>query len=98
MSAQPESVQPPQQQQVMTEEDADAQFATVLWFDEQNALGKFNEYAGQCIAICGERVVAVAPTWAELHRLVDALGDSINQFRVIVRYMATGPNDPLYWR
>lgn len=96
MSAQPQpAAQPDAEQQFMTEEDAKHAFASVLWFEAQFAAGKLAEYEGQYVGICGERIVAAAPDWDELNRRLDALGDSIPQFRVVVRYVP-GLNDPYY--
>lgn len=98
MSAQPQPAQPQEKQQVMTEEDADRAFASVIWFYDQIAAGRFVEYEGQFIGICGEQVVAAAPSRPELYQKLDALGDSIKQFQVVVRYIPSGPNDPYFGR
>jgi hypothetical protein len=73
----------------MTDEDEQAQFASVLWFEEQNAAGKLLDYQKQFVAICEKQIVAAAPERAELNRRLDALGDSIPQFRVVVRYIGS---------
>lgn len=68
-------------------EDGDAMFASVLWYESQRAAGQFKEYEGKHIAILGQQVIASAPGLDELSRQLDALGDSINQRRVVIKYV-----------
>jgi hypothetical protein len=73
-------------QQFMTEEDARAQFASVLWYEAANAAGQLDEYQNTNVAILGDRILDEHPDLNELHRRLDALGDTIPQFQVVVRY------------
>ncbi|MDB5305900.1 MAG: hypothetical protein JWO38_102 [Gemmataceae bacterium] len=90
MSAKPQPITGPPPgptgQQFMTAEDAEAQFASVLWYEAQNAAGKLPDYHEHFVAILGERIIDTDPDESELNRRLDALGDTIPQFQVVVRY------------
>jgi hypothetical protein len=87
-------VTPPQAatgQQYMTE-DARAQFASVLWYEAANAAGHLDDYQNTNVAILGDRIPDAHPDLHELNRRLDALGDTIPQFRVVVRYRGSFEN------
>ena len=78
-------------------EDGDAMFASILWYENQRAAGKFKEYERKHIAILGEKIIAAAPSMEELSRQLDALGDSINRMRVVIKYVPS-PDDLVIYR
>jgi hypothetical protein len=94
MSADPHQPAPPSESRPpeYTEEDAEAQFKSVLWYEDANAAGKLNDYQSTFVAILGERIIDADPDEDELNRRLDALGDTIPQFQVVVRYRGSFEN------
>jgi hypothetical protein len=93
MSAIPKPVEPARQQH-MTEEDGDAMFKSLIWFEKQRGARKLLDYQKMWVAVLGEQIIDADRSEEELNRRIAALGDSINQFRVLVRYLRG--SDELY--
>jgi hypothetical protein len=90
--------QPPEirEQELGLVEDGDAMFESVLWYEEQRVAKKLQSYEKKYIAILDKQIIdADADKQALYHRL-DALGNSINQRRVVVRYVASIEDLRLY--
>jgi hypothetical protein len=77
-------------------EDGDAMFQSILWYEAQRAAGKLKEYERMHIAIYGEEVIDADKDKYELYRRLDARGNSINQMRVVTRYVPHPDDTVLY--
>jgi hypothetical protein len=77
----------PLEQREMTQEDFQALMAAEIWLDKLNSAGETLQYQKMWIAVYDRQVIAAHADKNELYRQLDALGDSINQFRVLVRYI-----------
>jgi len=86
MSANPKPVEP---QREMTEEDFQALMAAEFWLAKINSAGGTLPYQGMWIAVYGEQIIDADRSEEELDRRIEARGDSINLFRVLVRYVHT---------
>ena len=75
-------------QRYATEEDSRAQFASIQWLEAENRAGRLLAYQRQYVAILGEMIIASDCDSVELNRRIDALGDNIEQFRVVVKYVS----------
>jgi len=73
----------PATEPTMTDADWYALMDAAFWMDTQN----LDSYHKKWIAIHGQQIIAAESDKRELYKQIDALGDSINQFRVLVRYI-----------
>jgi hypothetical protein len=71
----------------MTEEDFNALMAAQVWLNKFSVAGGTLDYQKMWIAVHSEKVVAAHADKYELYRQLDALGDSIDHYRVLVRYV-----------
>jgi hypothetical protein len=85
MSAVPKSVdpQPPAPQREMTEEDFQALMASDVWLHEQD----LTPYHKKWVAVLGERIIDSDANKEQLHRRLGALGGTIDQYKVLTRYV-----------
>lgn len=79
----------PAEQQEMTEEDFQALMAAECWLAEFSRGGGTLLYQGKWIAVHDEKIVAADADKQSLYRQLRDFGDSINRFRVLVRYVHT---------
>jgi hypothetical protein len=65
----------------MTDEDFNALMQSEMWLSNQ----KF-DFERMWVAVLGERILDKDPDKQELFGRLDALGDSIDQFKILIRY------------
>jgi hypothetical protein len=78
--ADPEPIEKPRE---MTDEDWNALLQSRLWLWEQDV----SAYHKQWVAVLGKRIIDADANKEELYRRLDALGDTIDQYKVLVRYI-----------
>ena len=79
-----------------TPADHEALFASVVWFRQQEWAGLADQYAGLYVAVLGEKVIDSDRDKDALIRRVQALGDTINQNRVLLQYLPTWEESRLH--
>lgn len=75
------------------QEDADAMFASVVWFDTKAPAELRKRYEGMYVAVLGEEVIDADPDRNALGRRLDARGAELPN-RVAIKYVYT-PDDVL---
>jgi hypothetical protein len=78
MSAVPK---PAEQQREMTDEDFNALMKSEVWLSNQKL-----DYERMWVAVLGERIIATDPDRQELYRRLVAMGDTIDRYKVLIRY------------
>lgn len=68
-------------------EDGDAMFESVVWFRGERGAGRMARYQKMYVAVLGKQVLDADPDLEVLGRRIDALGDTINQRRVVYEYV-----------
>jgi hypothetical protein len=73
----------PAEPREMTEDDFQALMASDIWLYKQD----LRPYHKKWVAVLGERILDADASEEELDRRVAALGDSIDQYKVLTRYI-----------
>ncbi|MBA4066864.1 MAG: hypothetical protein C0501_24785 [Isosphaera sp.] len=85
----PDTAPPVAEHPGWTEADREAMFASVVWFRADAPPELTDKYIGMYVAIHGQQVLDGDRDEAALLRRVAALGDTINQNRVVIQYLPT---------
>jgi hypothetical protein len=72
-----------------TEADAEAIFASVVWFREQGGSEFYEQYKGMHVAVLGERIIDADANKEELVKRVEARAGTIQANRVLYQYLPT---------
>jgi hypothetical protein len=67
----------------MTEEDFQALIASDIWLYQQD----LEPYHKKWVAVLGERILDADPSETELDARIAKLGDAIDQYKVLIRYI-----------
>ncbi len=70
-----------------TEEDGNALFASVKWFDTQEAAGALEDYRGKFVAVFGHTILDADADKNELLRRLGQADGSIPENRLLIRYL-----------
>ena len=73
----------PAPQREMTEEDFQALMASDIWLYQQD----LTAYHKKWVAVLGEKIIDSDENEDKLDRRVGALGDTIDQYKVLTRYI-----------
>jgi hypothetical protein len=75
-----------------TQEDADAMFASVVWFDWKAPPELLKQYEGMHVAILSEEIIDADRDLNALGRRLDAKGSELPN-RVVIKYVYTPEDD-----
>ena len=67
----------------MTDEDFNALMASDIWLYQQDLA----TYVKKWVAVLGERIIDSDANKEELYRRVNALGGTIDRYKVLIRYI-----------